>query len=140
MANTFSNSKVIGNEIWMKEWFYRKNYSEYGEYVSHVCYIVKETEKAYRVHMYNMSNGAEIWIPKSCTLGTVDEMISEAREAEKRQLEWEAKRQARFEAACKAYAELIEYARANGVRGVREGLRRETIENKIKAAGLPLPA
>lgn len=136
-----NNTTNTNTKVYMKAWFYEKNgYGEYGPYCEHACFVRKETEKAYQVEVIVKNFSFTCWIPKSCTLATLAEMVDDAIANEQRKAEWEARRQERFEAACKAYADLIAYAKANGVRGVREGLRRETIEQKILNAGLPLPA
>ncbi len=129
------------NKVYMKEWFWSKNgYESYGPYCEHAAFVGRETEKAYYLEVIVQNNNFSCWCPKSCTVPTLAEMNEEANNAIQRQAEYEARRQERYEAACKAYAELIEYARKLGVRGVREGLRRETIERKIQNAGYPLPA
>jgi len=137
-----NNNTNTGKTIYMKEWFYRKNYSGYGEYAQHFCSVQKETEKAFQVRLYSLESAYThiCWVPKSCTVATEEEFAAEITGAEQRQAEFEARRQERYEEACKAYAELIAYAQKMGVKGVREGLRRETIERKIQNAGYPLPA
>ena len=137
MKNTVKNNIET---VYMKEWFYRKNHSDLGSYGEHVCLVLKETEKAYQVSLLGEILSRTTWVPKSCTIATVEERDAEALEAEVRQAEYEARREARWQEACQKYAELIAYAQKLGVRGVREGLRRETIERKIQAAGFPLPA
>ena len=144
MNNNVNNNieKIEQKRVYMKAWFWNKNQYEekYGPYCEHACFVCKETEKAFQVIVFVKNNSFNCWVPKSCTVATFLEMNEEAKNEIKRQEEYEARRQERFEAACKKYAELIAYAKANGVRGVREGLRRETIERKIVNAGLPLPA
>ncbi len=49
-----------------------------------------------------------------------------------KELERQAQRTSRFEAACKAYDELIERAKAAGCK-VRKGMKRATIEAKLAA-------
>ncbi|MBP5782743.1 MAG: hypothetical protein J6W04_04305 [Bacteroidales bacterium] len=125
----------------MKEWFWSKQgYGTYGPYCEHVCTVNRETERAYQVVVFVKNSSFVCWVPKSCTVATFEEMTEETINAEERKAEYEKRRQERYEAACKEYAELIAYAQKMGVRGVREGLRRETIERKIQNAGIPLPA
>ena len=139
-----TNTNTINNTItpiYMKAWFYNKNYEEsYGPYAEHECFVVQETDKAYKVVVLTKGHSFNCWVPKSCTVATAEEKTAEAEQAEQRKAEWETKRQERWEAACKAYNDLIAYAKAHGVSGVREGLRRETIEQKILNAGIALPA
>lgn len=129
-------------KVYMKEWFYRKNqYDEkYGPYCEHACFVSKETEKAYQVKAVSKNRSWNCWIPKSCTVETYAEMNEEAENAEQRKREYESRRQERWEEACKAYNDLIAYAQKMGVRGVHEGLRKDTIIRKIQEAGVPLPA
>ena len=118
--------------VYIKEWFFKKNIAE-SCWDGHYAEVIKETEKAYQVRVaINGDYWCKTWVPKSCTL-THEEYLEAVETAA-------AKANERWEAACKAYQELIAYAQQNGVRGVREGLRKETIINKIKAAGIPLPA
>ncbi len=139
--NTNTTATVEPKSFWMKEWFWSKNeYGSYGPYCEHTCFVLKETEKAYKALVFCKNSSFSCWVPKSCTLATFAEMCEEAEDAEQRKAEWEAKREARWQEACKKYNELIAYAKAHGVRGVREGLRRETIEQKIINAGIALPA
>lgn len=140
--NNANTNNTEPKKVWMKEWFYSKNQYEekYGAYSEHTCFIAQETEKAYKVIVFCKNSSFNCWVPKSCTVATFEEFNQEAIDAEQRKAEWEAKRQERYEAACKAYADLIAYAKAHGVQGVREGLRRATIEQKIINAGIPLPA
>ena len=124
------------NMVYLKYWFFSKNYS--GDYAKHFGVIVKETEKAYQILLTLGLNESDVktWVPKSCTLQTEAEFAEELAKV----AEYEAKKQERFEAACKAYRDLIAYAQAMGVKGVREGLRKDTIIAKMEKAGVPLPA
>ena len=127
--------------VYMKEWFYSKNsYNAIGPYCDHSCTVCKETEKAYQVVVVCKNNSWVCWVPKSCTVATFEEKLAEDINADVKRAEYEASREARWEEACRKYAELIAYAQKLGVRGVREGLRRETIERKILNAGFSLPA
>jgi hypothetical protein len=56
--------------------------------------------------------------------GNMIESVEDARSAE------------RFEAGRKNYDHLIQLAKDNGIKGVRVGLRRVTIEQKLTAAGV----
>ena len=58
----------------------------------------------------------------------------------KKEEERQEKRIKRFEEGQRKYNELIEFAKENKVKGVRVGWRKETIINKIKDAGLDIPA
>lgn len=118
--------------IYIKEWFFNKIQSEHRNL--HFFYgavrINKETEKAYQVFVeYTTIDGEYegeklVWIPKSCTL-TEEEYRKEAEAEEKR-----------FEDGKAAYEKMVTWAKENGVKGVRVGMRKATILDKIKKAGL----
>lgn len=142
MNNNGNNNNKI-ETVFVKEWFMAKikmDNNGWG-FKNNSGEIVRETAKAYLLKMeaYTIDGEFEgflqIWAPKSCTVETPEELDQE----NQRQNEYEAKRQERYEAACKAYQELIEYAKKMGVKGVREGLRKETILRKIQNAGVAVP-
>jgi hypothetical protein len=94
--------------------------------------IIRVTEKAMLVMLEYDCHGIaekhfETWIPKACVL-TEDEYKAEV-----------ATEKDRYAAGYLPYAELVEWAKANGVKGVRNKMRRETIMAKIKEAGLTYP-
>lgn len=119
----------------IKYWFFREmeakgNFSplQYFEETQ----IIRVTEKAMLVMLEYDCHGIaekhfETWIPKSCVL-TEEEYKAEG-VAEKD----------RYIAGCQSYGELVAWAKANGVKGVRNKMRRETIMAKIKEAGLTYP-
>lgn len=117
--------------IVIPEWKLEEIRDRYGNngFVDDIIGVVRETEKAVCVRLVwaycsTVSRTIEVWMPKSC-LKTKEEIQAEQEAAEKR-----------FNDACNRYYELIEWCKANGVKGVRSGMRKETIMNKIKAAGL----
>ena len=130
-AKYFESSAVV----YLKYWFFSKNFS--GEYAEHFGLIIKQTEKAFQIVLTRGGGESDIktWVPKSCTC-TEDEFKAEIASA----AEYEAQKQQRWVDACKAYKELVEYAQMMGVKGVREGLKKETILRKMEMAGVPLPA
>ena len=65
-----------------------------------------------------------VWVPKSCTM-TKEEYEATLIEEKKR-----------FEEGKVAYEKLVAWAKDQGVKGVRVGLRKETILKKINEAGL----
>lgn len=121
--------------IYIKEWFFNKLKSEHRNL--HFFYgparINKETEKAFQVFVeYTTIDGEYegeklVWVPKSCTM-TREEYLKEEAEAEKR-----------FEDGKAAYDNLVAWAKENGVKGVRVGMRKTTILEKIEKAGLTYP-
>lgn len=118
----------------IKDWFVKKIVIPCGFHlINDIECIEKETEKAYFVRMTIETNDGEhersfnTWVPKSCTQ-TVEEYETEAKE-----------RADRFEAGKERYAKLVEWAKAQGVKGVRVGMRKATILGKIEALGLTVP-
>lgn len=120
------------NTIYIKKWFMgnikqeNRNYNFY----SRKAEVIHETEKAYKVLIECSSIDGEwdgektVWVPKSCTM-TGEEYQSEQADERKH-----------FEDGCRAYDQLIEFAKANGVKGIRSGMRKATIEQKIKESGI----
>lgn len=117
----------------VKQWFINKNFTQEERYVASVSdlTIIRETEKAVLIEFYSDFGKLNKWIPKSCLMTEED-----FRKEEERQ----EKRVKRFEEGQRKYNELIEFAKENKVKGVRVGWRKETIINKIKDAGLDIPA
>lgn len=120
-------------EIEIKSWFVLKNFTPEERYAESVSdkEIVRETEKAVLIKFVSDFGTFTKWIPKSCLMTEEDYRI----EREK-----EEKRIARFEEGKIKYEKLVEFAKENKVKGIRIGLRKQTIINKIKDAGLEVPA
>lgn len=118
--------------LYVQKWFMSKIKSENRcfNFFSRTGDIMKETEKAVLISFEVSSIDGEwdgvkhIWVPKKCTM-TEDEYRAELEAAEKR-----------FEDGCKAYDQLIAFAKANGVKGIRSGMRKATIEQKMREAGV----
>ena len=137
--NNKTNNNKNAQIVFLKDWFFKKSVRE-TYWDNHYCVVLKETEKAFQVEVFtNGSYDMKTWAPKSCCLMSVEEYSKAIEEAEAKQAEWEAKRQERWEAACKAYNDLIVYANAHGVK-VRVGMRKETILRKMENAGVPMMA
>ena len=120
-------------ELRVKQWFIDKNFTPEERYAESVSdkEIVRETEKAVLIKFVSDFGTFTKWIPKSCLMTEEDYRI----EREK-----EEKRIARFEEGKRKYEKLVEFAKENKVKGIRIGLRKQTIINKIKEAGLEVPA
>lgn len=120
-------------EIEIKSWFVLKNFTPEERYAESVSdkEIVRETEKAVLIKFVSDFGTFTKWIPKTCLMTEEDYRI----EREK-----EEKRIARFEEGKIKYEKLVEFAKENKVKGIRIGLRKQTIINKIKDAGLEVPA
>lgn len=122
-------------KIAVKEWFLNKAMAESKPAYAMAPFgnsfdIVRETEKAYLLSYETETIDGErditvsFWCPKSCTM-TEEEAAAEGK----------AKAQ-RFMEGKERYAKLIEYAKANGIKGIRTGMRKETVLAKIRTAGL----
>lgn len=120
-------------KVYIKEWFLKKMQSEQQsgiKLISAAAEVMGETEKAYKLAVDFVTLDGEfdgvklLWCPKSCTV-TEEEYEAEVKASAER-----------FENGCKAYAALLKFAKDNGVKGVREGMRKTTILAKIQAAGL----
>ena len=120
-------------ELQVKQWFINKNFTQDERYVASVSDlgINKETEKAVLINFVSDFGSFAKWIPKSCLMTAEDFRI----EKEKQDYRYE-----RFVEGEKKYNELVKFAKENKVKGVRVGFRKETIINKIKDAGLEIPA
>ena len=119
----------------IKEWFANKIDTPYGFRVwNRELRVEKETEKAYygAIEVDSVDGEYEktihMWVPKMCTM-----TLEEAREHEE-------KEEKAIENGIEYNKKLVVFAKENGVKGVRIGLRTATLIDKIKAAGLEVPA
>lgn len=118
--------------VYIKDWFFNKMKAENKclHLFSNAVEVIGETEKAYKVMVGYCTLDGEIdgdkamWCPKSCTI-TEEEFNAEQEEKE-----------ARFQDGCNAYEAMIKFAKENGVKGVRKGMKKVTILAKIRNAGL----
>lgn len=127
------NSEIDYETAEIKSWFLIKNFTPDEKYVIEVSdrEILRETEKAVNIKFTSKYGNLFSWIPKSVFMTKEDERKEEERMN---------KRIAKFEEGKRRYEELVKFAKENGVKYVRIGLRKETIINKIKEAGLEVPA
>jgi len=130
MKKILEENKV---ELKVKQWFIDKNFTPEKRYAASVSdlTIIKETEKAVFIEFASDFGKFNKWVPKSCLMTPEEIEIERQKEIE---------RAKRFEEGKRKYNELIKFAKNNGVKHVRVGLRKETIINKIKEAGLKIPA
>lgn len=93
--------------------------------------INKETEKACLVMFVRstptMVDSVEVWVPKS-VMGMAPKSEA-AQRVEKEKAE-------KFEAGCSRYEKVLSFAKEHKIKGVRSGLKLETLLNKISEAGL----
>lgn len=110
----------------VKSWFITKNFDQNERYIYEVeaFEVVRETEKALLLKWVSDFGVMSKWVPKSCMVTQED--------AEKE-----------FEQAAKRfnkYQQLIAWAKANDVKGVRNRMKKATVIVKIQQAGLVVPA
>lgn len=117
-------------KVYIKEWFLNKMEIPHYAIPNQKVDILKETEKAYYILMNTETKDGEndinlhFWVPKKCTM-TEEEYQEEESNYIERRIEGE-----------KRYNALIEFCKANNIKGARVGLRKETLMKKIEAAGL----
>lgn len=97
-------------------------------YIESIDCVVKETEKAVLLQITfaytnDIIRTRNEWVSKSCTI-TEEEKKIEEQESERR-----------FEEGCKKYEELLKFAKAN-LKGIRKGMRKDTIIKKLNDAGI----
>lgn len=114
----------------VKEWFLLKTLSneELTAYRTGIPFVAKETEKAVLIKNDTKYGVISFWCPKSCT------MTLEEKEAERNSIEY------RMERGFLYNEKLLDYAKKNGVKGVRSKMRTVTLIRKIEEAGLAVPA
>lgn len=115
------------NEITIKGWFFNKNFNENEKYAISCgaeFTIEKETEKAILGQWVTDYGKFTKWIPKSC-------IMSKAEAIEIAQAQNKAQQQ-----RLNDYDNLVNWAKKNGVKGIRKGLKKATILAKIREAGL----
>lgn len=114
----------------VKEWFLLKTLSneELTAYRTGTPYVARETEKAVLIKNDTKFGMVSFWCPKSCT------MTLEEKEMEMQSFEYN------FERGLLYNEILLDFAKKNGVKGVRLGMRTVTLIKKIEEAGLTVPA
>ncbi len=123
-------------KIIIKDWFLKKvlvEKFEAGAYLVDIIGVERETEKAYLLkveigYCSSIEFVTTIWVPKSCTMSVEEYEAQLKKEADN------------FKKGCEAYEKLVAFAKANKVKGIRKGLRKETILKKIEEAGLSYTA
>ncbi len=123
----------IGDKVYIKDWFVSKvDLPNYAMKPTGLVEIVGESKsgKAYKVSIDTETLDGERdlhferFVPKS-VIETRSQRKKSEKEAEKR-----------YNQGVKKYEKMIEFAKKNGVKGVRPGLRKETILKKIRDHGL----
>lgn len=117
----------------IKEWFENKMVSElHGGFLVEINHIEKETEKAYLLNItwgYTSSCEREIskWVPKSAIMTKEEHLAEIEKEVQKatKGLEYNQV--------------LLTFAKENGVKGVRKGMKTSTLIEKIEKSNLEVP-
>jgi hypothetical protein len=120
----------IGDEVYVADWF-KFDLPEYAMQPRRVRILEESaSRKAWKVDIDTETKDGERGLYYT-------KFIPKAAVKTKGQVEFEQKQaQKNFESGAKRYNKMIEFAKAHGVKGVRVGLRKETILEKIKKAGL----
>ena len=116
----------------VKDWFLKKTLTRdelYAYNVGDGAYIARETEKAVLVKNMTDYGMISFWCPKSCLLKKEESPRNFKKELFQR-----------MENGLKYNEILVTYAKNNGVKGVRTGMRTVTLIKKIEDAGLDVPA
>jgi hypothetical protein len=124
---------TIGDLVHIKSWFIDKinkpNYAM-SPYEGEQYRIIQETEKAYKISIDTETLDGEhdvsytSWIPKSATQTNAQYLESRKQE------------EARYNKGVREYDRLIKFAKDNNIKGVRVGLKKKTILDKLEKAGL----
>ncbi|MGP1376441.1 MAG: hypothetical protein ACTTKS_02525 [Bulleidia sp.] len=114
----------------VKNWFINEKFNQQEAYVISVSEltVIDETEKAVKIYADSDYGYLKFWFPKSCII-TDEEIAKQEEELDKK-----------FKKGLEYNKSLVTFAKNNGIKGVREGLRTVTLIAKIKAAGLEVPA
>lgn len=109
----------------IKTWFLSKNFTSNERMIIEMAIfsddveILKETEKAVFVQFTSDYGAIKTWMPKSCMLNDDEPCATTG-------LDYNIM--------------LVNFAKSNGIKGIRTGLKTETLINKIRRAGLQVPA
>ncbi len=128
-----SKEEVKSYEI--KKWFLEKNFNQNQRYIINLSIIsreltvLSETEKALKFRANSDFGYIDFWCPKSCLAENVTEQ----------EKKWEEERQNRIASGLDYNKKLVEFAKANGIKGIRTGMKTLTLKQKISAAGLAVP-
>ena len=110
----------------IKQWFLDKEFTQNEKYVIEcgTASIERETEKAYLLKWNSDYGYITRWVPKSCIC--TEEEINNTIDRLTRGINYNEL--------------LVQYAKDNNIKGVRIGLKTKTLINKIRSAGLEVPA
>lgn len=107
----------------VKDWFVKKNFDNnmLNAYYKSSLLVEKVSEKAVYIKAVSKYGKFYFWCPKSCLLKSSSEEFSN------------------FVSGMAYNSKLIIFAKSNGIKGVRKGMKTVTIINKIKNAGFEVP-
>lgn len=113
----------------IKSWFLSKNFNQNEQYIIKTAImggelsIERETEKAILFKANSDWGTLTFWCPKSCLVDSSE--IEELAPASMKGLEYNAM--------------LVEYGKQHKIKGIRKGLKTNTLIKKIQESGLPVP-
>ena len=121
----------VGDKVYIKDWFLDKiDLPSYAMKPTGKVEILEERGKAYKVSIDTETLDGERdlyytrFVPKSVV------------ETESQRKSAEAESYKRYKTGQQKYEKMVSFAKEHGVKGVRTGLRKETILKKIRNAGL----
>lgn len=117
----------------IKSWFIDKNFTQSERLVIQTADFggeletLHETEKAVQFKAFSDYGNITFWCPKSCILkaGEVDADMERKATAINKGLDYNEK--------------LLKLAKENGIKGVRKGMKTDTLKKKIREAGIAIP-
>lgn len=121
-SKAFDTSKFLG----VKSWFLNKTLTQSERYAWSTGdgpYISKETEKAVLIKNKTDFGTISFWAPKS-TLLTDNDLIKKSNVLKK---------------GLNYNEQLVNFAKSNGVKNVRKGMKTKTLIQKIRDSGLDVP-
>lgn len=120
----------------IKKWFLEKNFSRAEIYVIEEAdlggelYQIEEREKSILFKAVSDFGAITFWCPKSCLTANMTE----------KELAAQKKFADAIDSGLEYNQKLIDWAKAQGVKGVRKGMKTTTVSKKIKEAGLQVPS
>lgn len=127
----------------IERWYLKKLDEDQLEFIDHPAtraFIIADTEKSCCVKFYRNKKYYPliVWIPKS-VMGRAEKSEAAKKvcgQIAQKAAERELVRIKKFQTGCERYAKVLAFAKEHKIKGVRSGLRLETLLNKISEAGL----
>lgn len=115
----------------LADWFVRQlsdaqRYVLGSALIAEDYFVERKTEKAAKVRFFDRDIGSfSTWVPLSAI--------------NPEPTQWEIEKAKKEEERFNKYLALVKWAKENGVKGVREKMKKSTVISKIKEAGLEVP-